>query len=96
MIMKNENNVQLSEELKELLCQRFLSIFIKIYGKNAQRWTLTTGFDYISADFKSPDQREFSVVLTLKYFLNNTKEVYNLIKNPYEVDKEELKCVCCV
>ena len=46
----------------------------------------------MGADFTTPDKKKCQLAVTLKYFMENTQEVYDTLKNPLHVRKQEFVC----
>ncbi len=86
----------ITNELRELLCQRFRSMTTKFYGKQKQSTadicSVTSGQNYVEADFTTLDKKKCQLAVTLKYFQENTQEIYDTIKNPSLVNKPEFIC----
>lgn len=92
--MAVNQNTKISNDLRELLYARFSSIIIKFYRKDnsSDNACVSEGPDYVGADFTTPDKKKCQLVVTLKYFIENTQEVYDTIKNPLPVKKQEFVC----
>ncbi len=88
----NKNTI--TNDLRELLYARFSSMIIKFYrkGNSSDTACVCDGLDYVSADFTTHDKKKCQLAVTLKYFKENTQEVYDTLKNPFPVKKQEFVC----
>lgn len=84
---------QLSKQKKELPQQRFVSMVSKFYSNKPDCHTcFHHGFSSIEVWFTSPDNKKCHFGVSLEYFQNNQQEIYDLLKNPFETEKEGLVC----
>jgi len=92
--MAVNQNTKITNDLRELLYTRFSSIIIKFYrnGNSSDNACVCEGLDYVSADFTTHDKKKCQLAVTLKYFKENTQEVYDTLKNPFPVKKQEFVC----
>ena len=88
----NKNTI--TNDLRELLYARFSSMIIKFYrkGNSSDTACVCEGLDYVSADFTTHDKKKCQLAVTLKYFKENTQEVYDTLKNPFPVEKQGFVC----
>ena len=92
--MPAHNNIVITNDLRELLYARFSSMIIKFYRKNqpSKNTVVCDGPDYVGAEFTSPDKKQCKLCVSLKYFMEHTQEVYNTIKKPIFVNKQDFVC----
>ena len=92
--MPVQNNIVITNDLKELLYERFTSMIVKFYRKNqsSENTVVCEGPDFVEAEFTSPDKKRCDLIVSLNYFLEHTQEVYNIIKNPVTVNKQDFVC----
>ena len=83
------NKPTLSDETRELIAFRFGAMV----GMSCKSTWTCYGSTYVNADLISPENKKYSLYVTHEYFFENQQEVYNLIKNPYNVDKEGISCI---
>ena len=89
----SQKKTQLSKKTKELLQQRFVSMVVKLYTNKPDGHTpFYYGSSSIEVWFTSPDNKNCHFGVSLEYFLDNQQEVYDLLKNPLETEKEGLVC----
>ncbi len=85
---------QLSTIKKELLQQRFVSMVSKFYSNKPDCHTaFYYGSSSIEVWFTSTDNKNCHFGVSLEYFQNNQQEVYDLLKNPLETEKEGFVCI---
>lgn len=91
--MSKIKNHIMTRQMAELLATRFFSMVTKFYYKKPNSNTmLKSGGSYVGAEFTSPDNKRCYFSVTLEYFKNNQQEVYDLLKNPFEIEKDGLIC----
>ena len=92
--MPAQNNTTITKKSSELLYERFSSMIIKFYrkGNSTDNACVFEGPDYVGADFTTPDKKKCQLAVTLKYFMENTQEVYDTLKNPFPVKKKGFVC----
>lgn len=92
--MPVQNNTTITNELREQLYERFDSMITKFYRKlySNGKVYISHNTNYVEAFFISPDKKQYDLFVTLKYFNENMQEVYDIIKNPFLIKKEEIFC----
>ena len=84
---------QLSKQKKDLLQERVVSMVSKFYSNKPDCHTcFHHGFSNIEVWFTSPDNNGCYFGVSLEYFQYNQQEVYDLLKNPFEIEKDGLVC----
>ena len=92
--MTFKEQIVLSKEEKDFAFERFSSMVISIYGKNSSSVPspFHYGEDFAEIEIISSKNIRYKIAAAYNYIMENSLQVYNLLKSPNEIDEMYIKC----
>ena len=92
--MTFEIQIVFSKEEKDFAFERFSSMVISIYGKNSSSVPspFHYGEDFAEIEIISSKNIRYKIAAAYNYIMENSLQVYNLLKSPNEIDEMYIKC----
>lgn len=92
--MTFKEQIVLSKEEKDFAFERFASMVICIYGKMSFSVPLPFlyGDNFTEIEIISSKNMRYKISAAYNYIMENSLQVYNLLKSPNEIDEMYIKC----